>query len=174
MARSTGHRPAARRRGRAANIVGWLVCLVVVPGVGISLIVGSVLEHGDAARTSYTQGHGVRRNARVISEHTTNSGKNAYSAVAVRLRGPVDGQDTTTVHVNGAPGYSPGAPVTVLVDPRDPGYAELPGAPYTSNAQWQIPLGIGLACIVVIPFCIGVVVLRQRRSRRRLTRSLLR
>lgn len=174
MARSTGQRPAARRRWRAANIVGWLVCLVVVPGVGISLIVGSVLEHGDAARTSDTQAHGVRRAARVISEHTTSSGKESYSAVAVRFSGPVSGHDTTTVHVSGAPRYSPGAPVTILVDPRDPGYAELPGAPYTSNAQWQIPLVIGLACIVVIPFCLGVVVLRKRRSRRRLTRSLLR
>ena len=136
------------------------------------MIVVSVSEHRDAARTAYTKAHGVRRAARVISEDTS-TGRHPTSTVAVRLIRPVNGHDTTTVHIKGAPTYSPGAPVTVVVDPQDPGYAELPGAPYTSSAQWELPLIIGLADILVIPFGIGVTVLRQQRSQRRLRQSLL-
>jgi hypothetical protein len=133
---STGTRPAPSGRWRAGNIIGLILCLILGPGLGTVLIVGSVLEHGDAAQTSYTQAHGIRRAARVFSEDTS-TGRDPYSAVAVRLSGPVNGHETTTVHIQGAPTYSPGAPVTVVVDPQDPGYAELPGAPYTSSAQWE-------------------------------------
>ncbi len=173
MARSKGRRPAASGRQRAATITSVLLGLIVGLGLGIVLIVVSVSEHADAARTSYTQAHGVRRAARVISEDTS-TGKHPTSAVAVRLSEPVHGHDTTTVHIQGAPAYSPGAPVTVVVDPQDPAYAELPGAPYTSPGQWEIPLVIGLADIVIIPFGIGVAALRRLRSRRRLRQSLLR
>jgi hypothetical protein len=115
----------------------------------------------------------VRQVARVISERTS-ADKHPTSALAVRLSEPVNGHETTTVHIQGAPGYSPGAPVTVVVDPKDPGYAELPGAPYASSGQWEIPLAIGLALILVLPFGLGVVYLRQRLARRRVRRFLVR
>jgi hypothetical protein len=136
------------------------------------LIVHSVSLRRDAARSAYTQAHGVRRAARVISEDT-GTGKNPTSALAVRLTRPVNGHDTTTAHIQGAPAYSPGAPVTVVVDPQDPGYAELPGDPYTSDQQWLLFLGIALAAILTIPFIAGSEVLRQLRRRRRLRESLL-
>jgi hypothetical protein len=148
--------------------------LVIMIAGGGALIFLSAQEYGDAARSSYTQAHGARQAARVISEDTTGTGKHPTSALAVRLSGSVNGHDTTTVHIQGAPTYSPGAPVTVVVDPRDPGYAELPGAPYTSSGSWEIPLGIGVASIVVGSFGMGVAFLRQSRSRRRLRRFLVR
>lgn len=80
----------------------------------------------------------------------------------------------TTVYFQGAPAYSPGAPVTVVVDPKDPGYAELPDAPYTSSAQWELALGIGPAVILVIPFGLGVRFLALLRSRRLMRRFLVR
>jgi hypothetical protein len=147
--------------------------LILPLGLGIPMIVFSVSEHGDAARTSYTQAHGVRRAARVISEDI-GTGKNPTSTAVVRLSGPVSGHDTTTVHIQGAPAYSPGAPVTVVVDPQDPGYAELPGAPYASSGKWELLLGIGVGDILVMPFGMGVAALRRLRSQRRLRRSLLR
>lgn len=173
MVNSTGDGPAPSGRRWTGTIIWTLLALIVGLGLGTVLIVHSVSVHGDAARTSYTQAHGVRRTARVISEDT-GKGKDPTSTVAVRLSEPVNGHATTTVHIHGAPTYSPGAPVTVDVDPQDPGYAELPGAPYTSTAQWAVFLGIGLGDILVISFAIGVPALRQLRSRRRLRRSLLR
>jgi hypothetical protein len=172
VADSTGGRPASSGSGRAGTIFVILFWFILVPALSTALIVISVFEHGDAARTSYTQAHGVRRAARVISEDA-GTGKDPTSTVAVRLSGPVNGHDTTTVHIQGAPTYSPGVPVTVVVDPQDPGYAELPGAPYTSSEQWELPLWLGLAALLVLPFGLGIVVLRQWRSRRRRRRLLL-
>ena len=140
------------------------------------MFVFSAQEHGDAARTSYTQAHGVRLAGQVISARTSpgDAPNQPTSALTVRLSRPVNGHDTTTVHIQGAPTHSPGAPVTVVVDPQDPGYAELPGAPYASGGQWVIPLAIGLGLILVFPFGLGVAYLSQLRSRRRLRRFLVR
>jgi hypothetical protein len=172
---STGGRPA-RSGTRLAGTIFGITMWVIVTGGGGALFFLSVQEHGDAARSSYTQAHGVRQTVRVISERTSpgDDPKHPTSALAVRLNRPVNGHDTTTVHIQGAPAYSPGAPVTVVVDPQDPGYAELPGGPYSSSADWKIPLVLGLACILVFPFGVGVAVLRSLRSRRRLRRTLLR
>jgi hypothetical protein len=172
VADSTGDRPAPSGRRRGRTIVWILLFLIVGPGLGTALIVVSVLEHGDVARTSYTQAHGARRAARVISEDV-GTGKNPTSALTVGLSESVNGRDTTTVHIQGAPAYSPGATVTVVVDPQNPGYAELPGSPYTSSRQWVIPLVIGLVDILLIPSLLSIPVLRRLRSRRRLRRSLL-
>jgi hypothetical protein len=60
------------------------------------------------------------------------------------------------------------------VDPQDPGYAELPGDPYSSSAEWEIPLVIGLGCMVIFPIGVGVAWLERLRSRRRLVRTMLR
>jgi hypothetical protein len=141
--------------------------------LGIVIIVGSFSERGDEARTSNTQAHGVRRAAQVISEDA-GTGKSPTSTLTVRLSEPVNGRDTTTVHIQGAPAYSAGAPVTVVVDPQDPGYAELPGAPYTSSGFWVFLLGLGLTVILIIPFGTGVGYLVQLRRRRRVGRFLLR
>jgi hypothetical protein len=173
VADSTGDRPAQSGRRRAGTIILILFWLILILGPGTLLIVGSVLEHGDAARTSYTQAHGARRAARVISEDA-GTGNDPTSALAVRLSEPVNGHDTTTVHIQGAPTYSPGAPVTVVVDLQDPGYAELPGAPYTTSVEFWTFLVVGLGCILVFPFGLGLAVLQQLRSRRRLRGFLLR
>jgi hypothetical protein len=138
--------------------------------VGTVLIVHSVSVHRDAARSYYTQGHGVRRAARVISEDAA-TGTSPKSTAAVQLSEPVNGHDTTTVHMIGAPTYSPGAQVAVVVDPQDPGYAELPGAPYTTTGQWATFLVWGLLVILLAPLWLGVAGLR---SRRRLRRFMLR
>lgn len=141
--------------------------------LGSAIIVFSVSERGEEARTSYTQAHGVRLAAQVISEDA-GSGKDPTSTLTVRLSEPVNGHDTTTVHITGAPVYAQGAPVTVVVDPQDPEYAELPGAPMYSSGFWVFLLGLGLSGILVIPFGVGVRYLVEVRRRRRLSQFLLR
>ena len=168
--------PPTRSGTRQAGAIFGITIWVLMTGGGGVLIFHSAQEHGDAARSSYTQAHGARQAARVISERTSpgDDPKHPTSALVVRLSRPVNGHDTTTVHIQGAPTYRPGAPVTVVVDPQDPGYAELPGAPYTTSGSWEVPLVIGLACILVLPFGLGVAVLQQLRSRRRVRGFLLR
>ena len=157
------------------GIIGWIFVSVIAIGGAGAFIFQSVQAHGDAARSSYTQAHGVRQTVRVISESTNRDNpKLPTSALTVRLSRPVNGHDTTTVHIQGTPAYSPGAPVTVVVDPQDPGYAELPGSPYSSSTQWVIFLLIGIAFILLYPLiAVGVLVLLPLRRRRRLRRTLL-
>jgi hypothetical protein len=149
---------------------------VLVTGGGGVCIFYAVQEHGNVAQSSYTQEHGVRQAARVISERTSpgDDPKHPTSALVVRLSRPVNGHDTTTVHIQGAPAYPPGASVTVDVDPQDPGYAELPGAPYSTSTQFWIALAIGLGAILIFPFGIGLAAWRQLRRHRRVRRFLLR
>lgn len=149
-----------------------VVVLVMVAGGTIS-IVASVSEYGDEARSAYTQAHGVRRAAQVLSADTAMAGKTPTSTGIVLLSEPFDGHGTTTVHVRSVPLY-PGAAVTVLVDPQDPGYAELPGVPYTSNGWWVFLLLLGLALILIVPVGVGVEYLGTLRSRRRAIRFLVR
>ena len=52
------------------------------------------------------------------------------------------GQAQTTVHVPNRETDGPGDTLTVLVDPDNPGYAELPGSPSTPAALLTIFLAI--------------------------------
>lgn len=173
MVRDSVRTQAARSGGGRAGTIFVIVVLLAVATLGTSLILYSVSAHGDAARASYTQAHGVRQTARVISEDA-GTGKAPTSTATVRLSEPVNGHDITTVYIQGAPAYSPGTPITVVVDPQDPGYAELPDAPYTTSARWEIPLVIGLAVILVFPFGLGMRYLVVLRTRRRMVRFLVR
>ena len=168
-------RPATSNDGQATKKLLILLVMLGMVAVGTAIIVAaSVPAYGNAARSSYTQAHGVRRVAEVMIQNagtedypSRGGGRVPTSTAAVWLSEPVNGHDTTTVHVHGAPLY-PDASVTVLVDPQDPGYAELPGAPFTTIASWLGPLGLGLT-ILVIPFGVGVGYLRALRGRRRVS-----
>jgi hypothetical protein len=139
--------------------------------LSIALIVGgSSSAREDGARTSYTQAHGVRRTAQVISEDVS-SGRSPTSTLTVRLSEPVNGHDTTTVHIDGEHVYAPGTSVTVVVDPQEPGYAELPGDSYASSGYWVFVLGLGLAGLIV-PLITAVFYLGRWRRRRRASRCL--
>jgi len=164
---------AARPGGGRAGTIFLILSGLGMVALSTALFVYSVSEHGDGMRSSYTQAHGISRAARVISEDV-GTGKAPTSAATVQLSEPVNGHDMTTVYIQGAPAYSPGTTITVVVDPQDPGYAELPNAPYTSSAEWVLPLGIGLAVLLIIPFCLGVRFLVLLRSRRRTLRFLMR
>jgi hypothetical protein len=127
------------------------------------LFVFSASEHADGVRSSYTQAHGASRAARVICEHV-HTGKSPTATATVGLSEPVNGHDTTTVYIQGGPAYSQGTRIRVVVDPRDPGYAELAGAAYTPSEEWIIPLVIGLAVLLIFPFGMGVRFLVLLRS----------
>jgi hypothetical protein len=113
-------------------------------------------------RSAYTQAHGARREATVDSVSVATSAEHRYpqpgdfrSEVSVTLDQPVAGQATTTVHVPGDFSQAIASQFTVLVDPRDPGYAEEPGRGYPSSHKWiwwafgAAVLGlIGLGCAV--------------------------
>lgn len=158
----------------------WAVAVLVgVPLlVGIIFLIVSFALRSSAALSSYVQDHGVRRTAVIQSvnniEHTsthsvgTGASKHqetttSYTAeVLVRLAAPVGGRTQTTVHVPDYENAGQGETLTVLVNPKDPGYAELPGAPSTSPILPMIFLIVG-SVLLVIAVVAGVLAVRALR-----------
>jgi hypothetical protein len=91
-----------------------------------------------------------------------------YTAqVLVSLADPVDGQARTTVHMPRYDTGRPGSTLTVLVDPDDPGYAELPGSPSTAAVLPTIFLVAGAFLAVVAITGSTLIARSRRRSMRR-------
>ena len=127
-----------------AALMTWIAGLVLL---GSAVLLFSILTAGnaDAARSAYTQAHGVRETATVVQVHNTvaescsggagGCGGTWSAVVLVRLPQPVGGQAETAVQVPYKVSYQPGDTVTALVDPQSPGHAELPGVPMDTKAD---------------------------------------
>jgi hypothetical protein len=53
------------------------------------------------------------------------------------------------VHLPGSTNIPAGTPVPILVDPKQPDYAEFPGHPFVSPAGWIALLIIAMACVAL-------------------------
>ena len=140
-------RPASRiraliyRRPRYGPVsAGVITALFGLIAVGLA--VGAILYHSQADRSSFVQHHGIRATATVFLVGNrvgcTRRICNYTAAIIAKLSPPVDGSTGTIVHY---PAYSrlvSGDHVTVLVDPKDPSYAELPGATFERADSWIV------------------------------------
>ena len=165
----------AQRPGFAKRVV-TLVTVGVPLLAGIIFLIVSFATRSGAALSGFVQAHGVRREAVILSvqneEHhsttTTGSGSSRHTTtstswtalVAVSLADPVGGQTRTTVHVPGYESAASGDRLTVLVDPNDPSYAELPGSPSTSPLLPAIFLIVG-SVLVVLGIALWVLIARK-------------
>jgi hypothetical protein len=135
-------RPRAGRRRRVKRRTGaiWFSGVLLL-GFVVALVLILTGGNSAAARSAYTQAHGVREVATVIWARNTSfrsgsSGSTSwYADMLVRLPHPVGGRAQTTVHVPDKVYYRQGDGVTVLVDAQGPGYAELPGRPYVTRTS---------------------------------------
>jgi hypothetical protein len=179
-----GGTAGAPRSPRFARRVITLVAVGVPLLVGIVFIIVSFATRSEAALSGFVQAHGVRRAAVILNvqneEHhsttTTGSGSGRHTTtstswtalVQVSLAAPVGAQTRTTVHVPGYESAAAGDQLTVLVDPDDPAYAELPGSPSTSPLLPTIFLIVGS---VMVAIGIGLWVLIARKGSAFLNRS---
>jgi len=165
-----------RLSGRAAGLVAVLVVLFI----GVVFLIFSFALRSQAARSSFVQAHGVRREAVIVTVHniartSTTTGSSGHTVtsttytaeVLARLADPVGGQARTTVHVPRYETGGPGDTVTVLVDPDDPGYAELPGSPSTPAGVPAIFLAVGAFLTAVSVTGSALIARSWRRSTRR-------
>jgi hypothetical protein len=168
-----------RLSGRAAGLVAVLILLFI----GAVFIILSIALRSSAALSSFVQTHGVRREAAILSVDniahksttTTGSGSSTHTVtsttytaeVLASLADPVGGQERTTVHVPRYETGGPGDTLTVLVDPNDPGYAELPGSPSTPAVLPTIFLVVGAFLAVVAITGSALIARFWRRSSRR-------
>jgi hypothetical protein len=103
-----------------------------------------------------TQVHRIHHSSRTSSYNTYE-----YD---VALSNPVNGRDTTRVHdpSQNRRDFFTGEPITVLVDPKQPSYAEIPGMPAISSKWWISIVTIGGVFVLVG----GFVAWEQKRHRR--------
>jgi hypothetical protein len=183
--RSTASGPDDFFNGSAPNDHGWrrghhrqapvaisfflLVYLSAVIGFAVYAInIGS-----QGALSSHVQHAGVPRTGRIISvqnvEHQGPRSGPWYSAlITVTLAPPVDGHSTTTVHDPQASNLIAGEGLQILVDPQEPGYAELPGHPFVPSWLWIIPATGSLAfCLIGLLPTATMIVRMVGRHRRR-------
>lgn len=87
------------------------------------------------------------------------------AAILVAFPSRVDGVTRTIAHYQAFSKLIQGAPTTVLVDPKQPGYAELPGAPFQKTDSWIIPVvpGVLFAALAAL----NLLALRQQLAHQR-------
>lgn len=149
------------------------VYFIIWSGLGIGMAIGAGFTHAHAERSSEVQHHGIPRIATVtgVENHFHSSrGGGFYTAdIFVSLSQPVDGRTGTTVHYPGRVQEPTGSSISVLIDPADLGYAELPGSPATQNLSWIILLVVAVLFLVLDAFVAWMFV-RFRRHRRSFNR----
>jgi hypothetical protein len=118
------------------------------------------IDSKDVGKSGYTQAHGVADVATVSSVH---SWRGSVS-VTVTLARPVNGTTTTTVSTLNSVSFSRGARISVLVDPKDPGYAELPGSRSADGGDYVLHGVIGGIFLILGAARVAVYVRNRRRA----------
>lgn len=140
VARGRAHRPARTTA---------LCALLGVAAVFVAVLVTAA--HDSATRSANVQHHGLRVHGTVTSvQETTRTDVSEThgertrvtgSVITVQLDEELQGRQRTTVRTSGPVAYRKGSGLVVLVDPRDVGYAELPGHAASPSAAWVLLLG---------------------------------
>jgi hypothetical protein len=144
---------------------------VVLLGIAAFCLVGTVQAHSGAERSAYTQSHGVREtavadNVQNIASTSRHGGTTYTSQITVTVQHPAVGNGSATVYGQGQTSVQAGDTLTVLLDPKQPDYAEIPGSPYYTTFSWVkgllLTIATGIAAIVVSRKAV-IMLLRHRR-----------
>jgi hypothetical protein len=135
--------PHPAKRSSRMDPAGFGFMTLIGAALLVYFTVMAVQSHADADRSFYVQRHGVPDVA--ITQQVQNiahQGKTtSYTfQITVALGHTSVGDGTAVVYGNGQTSAEPGMAVSVLVDPRQPDYAELPGNPYYSTGSWVAPV----------------------------------
>lgn len=163
------------RRRRTAGPASLSLFGLVLTAMAVVFLIISFHVRSEGARSSYTQAHGASRQAGILTvqniqhqSHSQHGGTSTWytAELTVSLNQPVRGLSQTTVQVPHAVSYSAGETVTVLVDPAEPGYAELPGVPDVTAKDWwgSIAGAVITALIACLLYWQAIKKIRARRQ----------
>jgi hypothetical protein len=145
----------------------FFICLAFALCSFGGLMFTATVVAATVSESGYTQAHGLPRSA-IVTSVTNHDGRARFADVGVRLEEPVNGQAVTTAHLPSLTSLKPDTAVRVLVDPKDPGYAEFPGQRYVQNSEAQVGAIAFLACLAFFSFAAawwGRVWYRQHKRR---------
>ena len=153
------------RNSPASRIAG----VVIIVGAVAALTALAVSLHSQADLSSYTQHHGLERAATVeavhpVSHDTSHDSWTTYD-YDVALAVPAGTVTRTVAHdpTRDFQRFDPGDTISVLVDPRQPDYAELPGIP-VQDSWWFI----GPLTLTVVFLGLAVLITAEEVRHRRL------
>lgn len=151
-------RVGRRGRRRSAGPVSLSLFGLILTAMTVIFLFVSFHVRAEGERSAYTQAHGAIRQASILTvqniqhqSHSQHGGTSTWytAQMSVSLTQPVRGLSQTTVEVPHAVSYTAGEAVTVLVDPAEPGYAELPGTPdVTAKDWWGSIAGAAIAALI--------------------------
>lgn len=151
MSDSNFHRGGRKNARRQNPRVVFFICLVLALLSFGGLIFTATVVAAAASKSGYTQAHGLQRSG-IVTSVANHSGRGASADVGVRLEEPVDGQAATTAHLPTVTSLKPGMAVRILVDPKDPRYAEFPGQRYVQKLAAQVGAAASLAVLAFFAF----------------------
>jgi hypothetical protein len=164
--------PAVVPGGGRVHVSGVIaVLMLLVAAAALAGLSASLYSNGQ--RSQFTQHHGVPRQARVTAadsvSHTAKHDSWTTYDYDISLLVPVAGRTASHVEdpTRDTQVYGVGKTMSVLVDPREPGYSEVPGEPVQSRWWFIAPL-------VMAMFFLGLAVaetVKEIRHRRPATRS---
>jgi hypothetical protein len=138
---------SARRR-RHYGPIATGITLALFAGGTIAVSIGAISTYSQGVRSGFVQSHGISASALVESvdntQHCSRGGCYYTAAILVRLSPPVNGARTTVVHYPDFSELATNETVVVLVDPKQPGYAELPGSRFVASWSWTILAGLAV------------------------------
>ncbi|HET9059520.1 MAG TPA: hypothetical protein VFN61_06335 [Acidimicrobiales bacterium] len=144
-------RPVSTTKRRLRRVaIGYFA--VVWFGVLIAFSVNAIVEYGNWARTNETQSHGTHELAKVTSvDQIYHGNESSYFYTynyEVRLAHPVGRATYSTVYTPEQTQFAgAGQRISVLVDPYQPAYAELPGE---GMATLGAPIALTVAALVMM------------------------
>lgn len=140
-----------RRRPPVHSPIALALCALIMAGIAIAAIVSAVQLHSQSGVSAYTQSSGLRRYALVSAvqsiEHQSRSSTWYTAEISAVLAQPVAGHLATTIWVPYSVSAQRGQLIRVLVDPRQPSYSEVPGAPYVTAGQWITQVVIAVVAV---------------------------
>jgi hypothetical protein len=140
-----------RRRPAMHSPVAPAISTLIMTGIAIAAVVSAVHLHGQSGVSAYTQSSGPRRYAMVFTVHNVehqNRSSTWYTAeIGAVLAQPVAGHTATTIWVPYSVSAKPGQLMLVVVDPAQPAYSEVPGAPYVTASQWITQVVIAVVTV---------------------------
>jgi hypothetical protein len=159
---------SGRRRAHAPGAVAGIALITTV--MACFGLVATLQAHSGAQLSSYTQSHGVTETAVAddvenIASHTSKGGYSYTNQITITVQHPAVGDGSATVYGNGQTSVQAGDTLTVLVDPKQPSYAEMPGAPYDTTASWieALLFTIVIGCVSVFAWYRAVLMLLRHR-----------
>jgi hypothetical protein len=137
----------AQRKSNPRGVFFLFLGLMLLSLGSFAVILAVIVPPYD--QSAYTQAHGLLRSG-IVTSVANHEGRSHTASVGVRLTKSVAGHTTTTARIPALVSLSPGAAVQVLVDPQDPGYAELPRQQLVLKSSVQLAVIVSLVCLAVL------------------------